>query len=88
LTYLTEESRALADLLRRTIDADHFPLSPRVRTLQAILDKIEPPPVREPVPLPTEALISHRLMPRSRPNPQRIYPRTSPPSIGMTAPVT
>jgi len=47
-----EEKRALADLLRRTIEADHYPQSPRVRVLQAILDTIEPPPVREPVPPP------------------------------------
>jgi hypothetical protein len=37
-------------LLRRTIDADHYPLSPRIRVLQSILDRIEPPPVREPLP--------------------------------------
>jgi hypothetical protein len=43
-----EEKRALATLLRRAIDDDHYPLSPRVRTLQSILDKIEPPP-REPL---------------------------------------
>jgi hypothetical protein len=45
-----EESAALAALLRRTIDADRYPLSPRVRSLQAILDQLEPPPVREPLP--------------------------------------
>lgn len=39
-----EETAALARLLRNTIDADRYPLSPRVRTWQAILDKIEPPP--------------------------------------------
>jgi hypothetical protein len=31
------EERALAELLKRTIEADHYPLSPRIRTLQAIL---------------------------------------------------
>jgi len=30
--------------------ADRYPLSPRIRSLQAILDRIEPPPVREPLP--------------------------------------
>jgi hypothetical protein len=30
--------------------ADRYPLSPRIRVLQAILDRIEPPPVREPLP--------------------------------------
>jgi hypothetical protein len=33
-----EESAALAALLRRVIADDRFPLSPRIRTLQAILD--------------------------------------------------
>ena len=47
-----EEKRTLTQLLKRTIDADHYPLSPRIRTLRAILDKIEPPPVREMVPPP------------------------------------
>jgi hypothetical protein len=41
---------AIAALLRRTIDADRHPLSPRIRVLQSILDRIEPPPVREPLP--------------------------------------
>jgi hypothetical protein len=47
-----DEKRALADLLRRTIDADRYPLSPRIVTLKAILDRIEPPPIREPLPEP------------------------------------
>jgi hypothetical protein len=29
-----EETDALARLLRRTIDEDHFPLSPRIQTLK------------------------------------------------------
>jgi hypothetical protein len=45
-----EQTAALAAVLRRTIDADRYPLSPRVRSLQAILDQLEPPPVREPLP--------------------------------------
>ena len=28
------EKRAPADLLRRTIDADHYPLAPRIRILK------------------------------------------------------
>jgi hypothetical protein len=49
---LTDVDRAaLAILLRDTIAADRFPLSPRVRRWQAILDKLEPPaPKREPLP--------------------------------------
>jgi hypothetical protein len=45
-----EETEALARLLRRTIDDDRYPLSPRVQTLRAVLDKIRPEPVREPSP--------------------------------------
>jgi hypothetical protein len=45
-----EETAALADLLKRRIADDPYPLSPRVRILQAIVNKIEPPTVREPLP--------------------------------------
>jgi hypothetical protein len=45
-----QEIATLAVLLRRTIADDRYPLSPRVRELQSILDRIEPPPVREPLP--------------------------------------
>jgi hypothetical protein len=38
-------------LLRETIAADRFPLSPRIKSLKAILDKLDPPPPR-PAPLP------------------------------------
>jgi hypothetical protein len=34
----------------RVIDADRHPLSPRIRALKGILNKVEPPPVREPLP--------------------------------------
>jgi hypothetical protein len=45
-----EEERALVAELRRLIRDDRYPLSQRIRTLRAILDKLEPPPVREPLP--------------------------------------
>jgi hypothetical protein len=32
-----EETEALTRLLRRTIDDDRYPLSPRIQTLKAIL---------------------------------------------------
>jgi hypothetical protein len=38
-----EQSKALARLLRHAIDDDRYPLSPRVRVLQEILDQIQPP---------------------------------------------
>jgi hypothetical protein len=45
-----EETDSLARLLRRTIDDDRYPLSPRVQTLKGILAKLRPEPVREPLP--------------------------------------
>src|SRR5271156_3962710 len=47
-----QETDALAGLLRRTIDDDRYPLSPRVQILKAILAKIQPEPTREPLPPP------------------------------------
>jgi hypothetical protein len=48
---LTEdETSALTRLLRKAIDEDRYPLSLRVRTLRRVLDKLDPPPVREPPP--------------------------------------
>lgn len=51
---LTDDDKAiLAELLRETIERDRFPLSPRVRTYKAILDKLAPPAPRpEPIPAP------------------------------------
>jgi hypothetical protein len=45
-----DEGRALAAELRRVIADDRYPLSRRIRTLKGILDKLEPTPVREPLP--------------------------------------
>ena len=47
-----EEATALVALLTRTISDDRYPLSPRVRTLKAILAKVRPEPVREALPVP------------------------------------
>ena len=47
-----EETDALAGLLRRTIDDDRYPLSPRVQTLKSILAKMQPEPAHEPLPPP------------------------------------
>ena len=44
------ETDALATLLRRAIDDDRYPLSARIQTLKAILGKIRPEPIREPLP--------------------------------------
>ena len=47
-----EETAALARLLTNTIDADRYPLSPRIQLLKEILAKIRPEPEREPLPEP------------------------------------
>ena len=47
------DKAALVELLREVIAADRYPLSPRIRKLSAILDKLDPPPPRtEPFPAP------------------------------------
>ena len=48
-----DETAALLRELDHIIDSDRFPLSPRIRTLSAIRDKLRPPPpAREPLPSP------------------------------------
>jgi hypothetical protein len=46
-----DEKLALVRLLTRTIEDDRYPLSPRIR-IRAILAKLRPEPVREPLPPP------------------------------------
>jgi hypothetical protein len=45
-----EEAAALIQELHDIIESDHYPFSPRIRTLRAILAKLTPEPVREPLP--------------------------------------
>ena len=45
-----DETAALATELKRVINDDRYPLSSRIRTLQGILDRLDPPPVRQPFP--------------------------------------
>ena len=45
-----DETAALTRLLTITIDADRYPLSPRIQTLKTILGKIQPEPTRKPLP--------------------------------------
>jgi hypothetical protein len=45
-----EETDALIRLLRDAIDADHYPLSPRVQMWKGILAKIRPEAKPEPLP--------------------------------------
>jgi hypothetical protein len=44
------ETDALATLLRRTINDDKYPLSPRIQILKTVLNKIQPEPERAPLP--------------------------------------
>jgi len=48
-----DETAALLRELDHIIDGDRFPLSPRIRILSAIRDKLRPPPpAHEPLPPP------------------------------------
>jgi hypothetical protein len=60
-----EETAALRDLLRRSIENDRFPLSPRMRPYKSILAKIDPPTV-EPLPPPKPAGQPSSLLTRKR----------------------
>jgi hypothetical protein len=61
------EKAALVELLKRTIAADPFPLSPRVRTLRGILDKLQPPsPRAAPYPAPKPAGTPSLLLARKK----------------------
>jgi hypothetical protein len=45
-----EEGGALTQELHDIVENDRYPLSPRIRTLRGILNKLRPEPVREPLP--------------------------------------
>jgi hypothetical protein len=45
-----EEAAALTQELDDIVESDKYPFSPRIRTLTAILAKLRPEPVREPLP--------------------------------------
>ena len=47
-----EEAAALVQHLKRAIDGDRYPLSPRLAPVKAILAKLRPEPVGEPLPPP------------------------------------
>ena len=53
MTFDDDERAALTALLKATIAADRYPMSPRLRMLKRVLDKLEPPaPRSEPIPPP------------------------------------
>jgi hypothetical protein len=45
-----EETAALIKEQHDIVESDPYPFSPRIRTLRAILTKLSPEPVREPLP--------------------------------------
>jgi hypothetical protein len=45
-----EETADLSNELDRIVRNDRYPLSPRIQTLSAVLVKLRPQPVREPLP--------------------------------------
>jgi len=47
-----DEAAALAQELHAIVENDRYPVSPRIRTLREILNKLRPEPVREPLPPP------------------------------------
>jgi hypothetical protein len=61
-----EETAALEREIRRIIDDDKFPLSPRVVTLKAILTKIRPEPERQPLPPPKHYVPPKAVMRKRR----------------------
>jgi hypothetical protein len=62
------ECVALVELLTETVEASRYPLSPRIKTLNGILAKMEAPPPRpEPYPAPkASAQLSAALTRRRR----------------------
>ena len=73
-----DEKTALTALLKRTIDADHYPLSPRIRVLRGILARLEPP---KPAPAPQPPLQVYEP-PRARAVP-RLWGREASPAPGI-----
>jgi hypothetical protein len=61
-----EETAALLRELDGLIDGDRYFLSPRIKTLRAIRAKIEPEPVREPLPPPPKQYAPPRATVRQR----------------------
>ena len=47
-----DEAAALTQELHEIVENDRYPLSSRIRTLRAVLNKLRPEPAREPLPPP------------------------------------
>jgi hypothetical protein len=69
-----DETRALAELLKRAINDDRNPLSPRIQKLRAILAKLDPSTVAPPNPYP---LLPNTTRSRAPPSPAGATPAVS-----------
>jgi hypothetical protein len=65
LLLTNDEKAALLTLLKRAIDGDRFPLSPRIGTLRAILAKLEGPKPA-PASFPRGGITHHHAPPQRR----------------------
>ena len=61
-----DEKHALAEFLRRAIDENRYPLSPRLAPLKAILAKLDPPEPQPELPPPLKAYDAPRVGRRRR----------------------
>jgi hypothetical protein len=61
-----KEEKTLADELDAVVRNDRYPLSPRIQMLKAILAKLRPEPVREPLPEPKRYAPPHATTARRR----------------------
>jgi hypothetical protein len=70
-TLADADKAALIELLRETIAADRYPLSPRIQKLRAILAKLAPPPPRpEPFPRPKPVGEPSMVLPKKKRRPR------------------
>ena len=56
-----EETTALTQELHEIVESDRYPFSHRIRTLRAVLAKLRPEPVREPLPPPPKVYEPPRM---------------------------
>ena len=65
IDFSEDEHAAVTAAVRRTIDEDRYPHSPRLAPLRAALAKLDPASVRQPIaprpPLPTGPSVGNRL---------------------------
>lgn len=54
IDFTEDEHTAVTAALRRLIDADKFPLAPRLKPLKSALAKLDPPKPRKPLPPPPQ----------------------------------